>query len=321
MIPILMKQPPRPEERNNSVRMVLSAACPAKMWEPFEKRFGVNYQSMISNFEDLHNIYSISANLTQNNSYIYTMVDSDVEAFEVHLRLNNGLYQQSSSSGDIQSWSVTYRVEYKLHSDSVYIDLGETTISGQSRTSVRRVFRKTGLTPGQYDIRVTRTSEDSSLQPMKQGDLTLFQIDEIKTDDLCYPNTALLGLKLLATDQLSGSMPNITTIVEGKKVSIPDVRNAGTPVDWEDYYWDGTNYRLLSDDTILSWDGSTYVLKYSANPVWCLRDLVTNKRYGLGEFILTDNLDNARFLRCRSIARNGFPMDRADMRSGSVWTW
>jgi crotonobetaine/carnitine-CoA ligase len=41
MIPILMKQPPRPEDRNHRVRMVLSAACPAKMWEPFEKRFGV----------------------------------------------------------------------------------------------------------------------------------------------------------------------------------------------------------------------------------------------------------------------------------------
>jgi len=41
MIPILMKQPPRPEDRNHRVRMVLSAACPANMWEPFEKRFGV----------------------------------------------------------------------------------------------------------------------------------------------------------------------------------------------------------------------------------------------------------------------------------------
>jgi len=45
---------------------------------------------------------------------------------------------------------------------------------------------------------------------------------------------------------LSGSTPNITAIVEGKKVSIPDVRNAGVPVDWEDYYWDGSDYRLLA---------------------------------------------------------------------------
>jgi len=139
------------------------------------KRFGTNYQSMIENFEDLHNIYSISANLTQNNPFIYTTVDSDVEAFEIHLRLSNGLYQQNSGSGDIQSWSVTYRVEYKLHSESVYIDLGETTISGQSRTSVRRVFRKTGLTPGQYDIRITRTSEDSSLQPLSKAILRCFK--------------------------------------------------------------------------------------------------------------------------------------------------
>ena len=271
------------------------------------KRFGTNYQSMISNFEDLHNVYPVNANLTQNNPYIYTMVDSDVEAFEIHLRLNNGLYQQNSGSGDIQSWSVTYRVEYKLHSESVYLDLGESTISGQSRTSVRRVFRKTSLTPGQYDIRITRTSEDSSLQPLKQGDLTLFQIDEIKTDDLSYPNTALLGLQLLATDQLSGSTPNITAIVEGKKVLIPDVRNAGVPVAWEDYYWDGSGYRLFSDDTILSWDGSTYVLRYSANPVWCLRDFVTDKRYGLGEFILTANLNNASLLEMAQYCEERVP--------------
>jgi len=260
------------------------------------KRFGTNYQSMIPNFEDLHNIYPVSANLTQNNPYIYTTVDLDVEAFEIHLRLNNGLYQQNSSSGDIQSWSVTYRVEYKEHSSGTYIDLGETTISAQSRSSVRRVFRKAGLTPGQYDIRITRISEDSSLQPLKQGDLLLFQIDELKTDDLSYPNTALLGLQLLATDQLSGSMPNITSVVKGRKVSVPDVRNCTDPVAWDDYYWDGADYRLLADDTLLSWDGVTFVERYSANPVWCLRDFIISNRFGLGEFISSGNLDNASLL-------------------------
>ncbi|MDD5523601.1 MAG: AMP-binding protein, partial [Kiritimatiellae bacterium] len=41
MIPILMKQPPRPNDLDNKVRYVLSAACPAEMWGPFEKRFGL----------------------------------------------------------------------------------------------------------------------------------------------------------------------------------------------------------------------------------------------------------------------------------------
>jgi len=260
------------------------------------KRFGANYQSLVSNFEDLHNLYPVNANLVKNNPYIYTTVDLDVEGFEIHLRLNNGLYQQSSGSGDIQSWSVTYKVEYKLHSESTYIDLGETTISEKSRSTVRRVFRKVGLTPGQYDIRITRTSDDSSLSPLRQGDLTLFQIDELKTDDLSYPNTALLGLQLLATDQLNGGTPNVTAVIKGKKVLVPDIRNSGVPVSWEDYYWDGSVYRLLSDDTLLEWDGITYVQKYSANPVWCLRDFIVNNRYGLGEFILTTHLDNASLL-------------------------
>jgi crotonobetaine/carnitine-CoA ligase len=41
MIPILMKQPPRPDDGDNPVRLVLSAACPAHLWEEFEKRFNV----------------------------------------------------------------------------------------------------------------------------------------------------------------------------------------------------------------------------------------------------------------------------------------
>jgi crotonobetaine/carnitine-CoA ligase len=41
MIPILMKQPERPEDKQHNVRLLLSAACPAEMWGPFEERFGV----------------------------------------------------------------------------------------------------------------------------------------------------------------------------------------------------------------------------------------------------------------------------------------
>ena len=41
IIPILMKQPERANDRDNKVRIVLSAACPASVWEPFEQRYGV----------------------------------------------------------------------------------------------------------------------------------------------------------------------------------------------------------------------------------------------------------------------------------------
>jgi crotonobetaine/carnitine-CoA ligase len=41
MLPILYKQPPRPDDADNPCRIVVSAACPKEIWEPFEERFGV----------------------------------------------------------------------------------------------------------------------------------------------------------------------------------------------------------------------------------------------------------------------------------------
>jgi crotonobetaine/carnitine-CoA ligase len=41
MIPILMKQPQQPNDADNPVRIVHSAACPANLWKAFEKRFNV----------------------------------------------------------------------------------------------------------------------------------------------------------------------------------------------------------------------------------------------------------------------------------------
>ncbi|MCP4750645.1 MAG: ATP-dependent acyl-CoA ligase, partial [Proteobacteria bacterium] len=41
LLPILMKQPEKPTDADNPVRVVLSAACPANLWEAFEKRFGL----------------------------------------------------------------------------------------------------------------------------------------------------------------------------------------------------------------------------------------------------------------------------------------
>lgn len=41
MIPILMKQPERADDKDNPVRVVFSAACPASVWAEFEERFEV----------------------------------------------------------------------------------------------------------------------------------------------------------------------------------------------------------------------------------------------------------------------------------------
>jgi crotonobetaine/carnitine-CoA ligase len=41
MISILLKQPPRPDDKDHPVRVVLDAGCPPGAWEGFQDRFGV----------------------------------------------------------------------------------------------------------------------------------------------------------------------------------------------------------------------------------------------------------------------------------------
>lgn len=41
VMPILMKQPEKPNDADNPVRVVISSGCPADMWRDFERRFGL----------------------------------------------------------------------------------------------------------------------------------------------------------------------------------------------------------------------------------------------------------------------------------------
>ncbi|NVM55048.1 MAG: AMP-binding protein [Candidatus Helarchaeota archaeon] len=41
MIPILMKQPEKPNDKEHSITRINSAACPKEVWEAFENRFGI----------------------------------------------------------------------------------------------------------------------------------------------------------------------------------------------------------------------------------------------------------------------------------------
>lgn len=70
-------------------------------------------------------------------------------------------------------------------------------------------------------------------------------------EGIAYRYTAYVALTLKAQDGLSGN-PVISSIVKGRKVKV----------------WDT--------------DTSAWVTEYSSNPIWCIRDFLTNTRYGLG---------------------------------------
>jgi len=133
-----------------------------------------------------------------------------------------------------------------------------------------------------------RSSSDSYLEG----------VDEVTYNDLSYPNTALLAFRMLATDQLSGSIPNIVTHIRGRKIRVPKLTCNGILQTYNDCYWDSSlskyiaptsyagNNQCSLDTTYANWP-----IQWTQNPLWCLVDYLTHTRYGLGEYITDSLLD------------------------------
>lgn len=83
------------------------------------------------------------------------------------------------------------------------------TITASSTTAFRKTFTKKYLTEGTYQVRARLY--ETPLSGSRYGSDVYFEYLEMGVNDgFIYPNTALLAIRALATDQLSGSNPTIT---------------------------------------------------------------------------------------------------------------
>ena len=87
-----------------------------------------------------------------------------------------------------------------------------TTISGAETSTIRKTFKLNYLPPSKYYVRV-RFYEAPPTTSRYGSDCYLEYITEEVGDDFTYPNTALISVRALATDQLSGGNPKISCIV------------------------------------------------------------------------------------------------------------
>ena len=274
---------------------------------------GTNTQAPIPAFQQVHDLRSVNEQLSQSTPEVYTTFNA-VDALELHFLMPDGLYSEDQNSGQIQSLTVEFLVEYKLHSSGTYLTYETVSVSAQTQAAQRFIVRLDNTNVltvnGIYDIRVTQLSKNSDF--FDTTFLTWDTVDEINFEDLAYPNTALLALNALATSQLSGSTPTVTSLIRGIMHSVPKVVDShGSTVVWDNYYFDPTasSYKLISNGSTLFWDGATFYTAYSANPIWCLRDLLTNTRYGLGQFIGTAQIDLPSFIAnsqyCENLVSDG----------------
>lgn len=116
----------------------------------------------------------------------------------------------------------------------------ELTIAGNVNHPIRRTVKVENLPTGQYEVRVQCTGK-SGTSSRYGTKLYWTQLTHKMYDDFAYPNKVLVGIKALATSQLSGGRPNITWIQERSKVLVYDpslnryVQKSATNPAWASY--------------------------------------------------------------------------------------
>ena len=99
-----------------------------------------------------------------------------------------------------------------------YVDfVADQTTTCYNRTTIYLPYQ------GKWDVQVTkygstRLHDDvpfgDNYSPNVGQDMWVHSVNEITNQDLCYPNMILLGVRALATSQLSGSGINVTAVIE-----------------------------------------------------------------------------------------------------------
>lgn len=124
------------------------------------------------------------------------------------------------------------------------------SFTAATRTALRYTIRSPQLAEGKYEIRYRRTIAESTESTVSDS-MVATEINEIITDDVAYRNTAVVGVKVRMSDQLSG-LPKVTFKVAGVFI------------------------KVFNPDT------ETWTVEATNNPAWIVYDMLTNQRYGAG---------------------------------------
>lgn len=127
-----------------------------------------------------------------------------------------------------------------------------------------------------WEIKIVRITPDS-LSSSLRNQAYVDSITEIYTNIFSYPNSAMVYSKFSA--DFFQQVPERAFYIQGLKVKIPSNYNPITKT-----------YQRLSANQ--EWDGSfTEENHWTDNPAWCFYDILTNKRYGVGDYFSEDIID------------------------------
>lgn len=216
-----------------------------------EGRVGSQVQDVIAGFNTSEKEVSVGTQVRKNLPITRTVTDGKVS----RLRLTIGVQSLFSQNENGDTSGTTVELVITIGSQSYPV-----SISGKYSSQYLQQHTFDNLPPVPFTVKVERVTEDSKSQRL-QNNTVWSSYTEIIDTEFTYPNTALIGVKF--DSEYFSNIPARTYDLLGLRVKVP------------------SNYDTRTRKYTGMWDG-TFKTDWTDNPAWILYDVVTSKRYGLG---------------------------------------
>ncbi|EMZ0941479.1 host specificity protein J, partial [Escherichia coli] len=162
------------------------------------------------------------------------------------------------------------RLLIQLERNGNWVTEKDITINGKTTSQYLTSVILNNLPERPFNIRMVRETADSTTDQLQNRTLwsSYTEIIDVKQ---CYPNTAIVGLQVDA-EQFGGQQLTVNYHIRGRIIQVP------------------SNYDPEKRTYSGIWDGSLKPA-YSNNPAWCLWDMLTHPRYGMGKRLGAPDVD------------------------------
>lgn len=242
----------------------------------YDSRTGTPDQTYMSGFAAVESTFVVNVEVNT-TPLIRTVSSANVDAVRITVRLPQGLSETNKKNGDINGYRTGVSIDVKPSSGTVWQNALSKPITGKTMSEYEesyRVEKPTGTFSGTWDIRVRRLYiKPSGAEKIDRVDW--FAYTEIQDIKVTYPSAAVVGLYIDA-EATGGAIPGRSYLVQGLQIKVPTNYNPPT---------------LTTAGTISTygsytgnWDG-TFKTAWTYDPAWILYDILTNERYGMGQYI------------------------------------
>lgn len=241
----------------------------------WDYRVGLPDQPYMTGFPSVEAEITVGSIVTGTTPIVRTVSAPNIDSAKISISLTQGLYSQNTTNGDMNGTSVTFAIDHKLTASGSWIQAADITISGKTTSLTEKQYtiqRPAGT--GTWDIRVRRSSADSTSSALR-NEIAWSRFTEVQDIKLPYNDTAYVGLAVDA-ESVGNSIPKRAYLIKGIRCKVP------------------SNYNPTTREYTGLWNG-TFQVAWTDNPAWCLYDLLTHPRYGMGEFVSESMIDKFSF--------------------------